>query len=302
MSISWDKLGLIFCPDGEYPWMQSHAANPVAEFRHDDVFRIYFGSRDTKNRSHIGYVDIDLNRPKEILSISPEPVIGPGKLGAFDDSGTSMGCLVHHEGRRYLYYLGWNLGVTVPWRNSIGLAVSAGMDEPFLRVSPAPIMDRNSVDPYTISYPWVLAGKDKWRMWYGSHLSWSETIPGGMKHLLKYAESEDGINWKREGVVALSFKSEDEYAIARPSVLQKSTGYLMWYTYRGDRYRIGHAESGDGKSWNRKDRESVIDLSSTGWDSEMIDYPCVFEHKGRYFMLYSGNGYGRTGFGMAVSR
>jgi hypothetical protein len=70
MSISWDKLGLIFCPDGEYPWMQSHAANPVAEFRHDDVFRIYFGSRDTKNRSHIGYVDIDLNRPKEILSIS----------------------------------------------------------------------------------------------------------------------------------------------------------------------------------------------------------------------------------------
>jgi hypothetical protein len=43
-----------------------------------------------------------------------------------------------------------------------------------------------------------------------------------------------------------------------------------------------------------------IDVSNTGWDSEMICYPCVFEHKGTKYMLYNGNGYGRTGFGLAV--
>ena len=36
------------------------------------------------------------------------------------------------------------------------------------------------------------------------------------------------------------------------------------------------------------------------WDSEMIEYPCVFEHAGSWFMLYNGNRYGDTGIGAAV--
>jgi hypothetical protein len=31
-----------------------------------------------------------------------------------------------------------------------------------------------------------------------------------------------------------------------------------------------------------------------------VCYPCVFEHRGSKYMLYNGNGYGRTGFGIAV--
>ncbi len=37
-----------------------------------------------------------------------------------------------------------------------------------------------------------------------------------------------------------------------------------------------------------------------GWDSEMIDYPFDFDHKGHRYMLYNGNGYGKTGFWLAV--
>ena len=43
-----------------------------------------------------------------------------------------------------------------------------------------------------------------------------------------------------------------------------------------------------------------IDLSPDGWDSEMIEYPAVFDHKGSRYMLYNGNDYGRTGFGLAI--
>jgi len=32
----------------------------------------------------------------------------------------------------------------------------------------------------------------------------------------------------------------------------------------------------------------------------MVEYPFVFDHKGGRYMLYNGNGYGRTGFGIAV--
>ena len=32
----------------------------------------------------------------------------------------------------------------------------------------------------------------------------------------------------------------------------------------------------------------------------MIEYPFVFDHDGSRYMLYNGNGYGKTGFGLAV--
>ena len=76
----------------------------------------------------------------------------------------------------------------------------------------------------------------------------------------------------------------------------------MWYCYRGgeNTYRAGYAESSDAVSWTRKDSLAGIDVSDSGWDSEMICYPCVFSHKGLKYMLYNGNSYGGTGCGLAV--
>jgi hypothetical protein len=74
----------------------------------------------------------------------------------------------------------------------------------------------------------------------------------------------------------------------------------MWYACRGETYRIGYAESADGLSWKRHDAQAGIDVSEEGWDSEMIAYPWVFDHGGRRYMLYNGNGYGETGIGLAV--
>jgi hypothetical protein len=73
----------------------------------------------------------------------------------------------------------------------------------------------------------------------------------------------------------------------------------MWYSCRGKSYRIGYAESEDGRQWQRLDALAGIDVSPSGWDSEMIEYPFVFDHNGQRYMLYNGNGYGKTGFGLA---
>jgi hypothetical protein len=74
----------------------------------------------------------------------------------------------------------------------------------------------------------------------------------------------------------------------------------MWYCYRGDYYRIGYAESDDGRHWTRLDEQAGIQVSESGWDAEAICYPSVFEAKGQRYMLYNGNRYGRSGFGIAV--
>jgi len=295
---AWKKLGNIFRPEAMFPWLQSHAANPTAEHIRDDIFRIYFSGRDKYNRSSIGYFVVNINNPAEILEVSSQPVVVPGDLGTFDDSGASVGCIVHHNGKSYLYYLGWNLGVTVPWRNSIGLAI-ADSDEVYRKISNAPVLDRSHIDPYSVSYPFVLVEDGIWKMWYGSNLSWGKEQKD-MHHLLKYAESTDGIHWNPTGEIAVKFKDENEYAISKPSIIKVNGIYKMWYSYRGDSYRIGYAESENGIHFRRMDECAGIDVSQSGWDSESIEYPYVIEHGGAQFMFYNGNKYGLTGIGLAV--
>lgn len=300
MSPRWKRLGKVFQPRGERPWMQTHAAVPIAEHLRDDLFKVYFSSRDLQGRSHTGFVVVDINRPDRVLELSAEPVLSPGELGGFDDSGAMATWLLKHEGRSFLYYIGWNLGVTVPFRNAIGLAVARD-GEGYVRHARGPIVDRSMDEPHFCASCCVLPEPQGWRMWYLSCTGWflQDGKPMHRYHI-KYAESDDGIHWRRNGDVAIDCRSDQEYAISRPSVLQDAHGWRMWYSFRGQAYRIGYAESDDGKAWRRLDHLAGLDVATSGWDSEMIEYPFVFDHKGQRFMLYNGNGYGHSGVGLAV--
>src|SRR5262245_55089692 len=121
----WRKIGRIFSPENEYDWMVSHAANCAAWPVDGNRFRVYFSTRDRNNRSSIGWIEVDLRDPTRVVAISKSPVLSPGEIGTFDDSGVSLACIVRDNNSLLLYYTGWNLGVTVPWRNSIGLAMSS---------------------------------------------------------------------------------------------------------------------------------------------------------------------------------
>ena len=123
-AMKWTKLGRIYVPDGSLPWARAYAANPVAEQFDDKLFRIYFSTRDEQNRSSIGFVEIDIRNPSQFLRAPPIPVLAPGDLAMFDDSGASIGCIVPVGQRRYLYYMGWHLTVTVPWQNALGIAIA----------------------------------------------------------------------------------------------------------------------------------------------------------------------------------
>ena len=295
----WRKLGNIFQPSGQLDWARSHAANPVPEHLEGDIFRIYFSARDEKNRSSIGYIVVELGERSRVLDVPHEPVLRPGDLGMFDDCGVSIGCILPVGNARYLYYMGWNLAVTVPWKNAIGLAVSESMDGPFRRWSRFPIVSLDEIDPYTISYPWVLKDRDRYRMWYGSNLRWGPEKKD-MLHVIKYAESADAVHWDKHNRVVIDSESPEENAICKPCVVKDSAAYHMWFCSRGETYRIQTAVSDDGCNWKRLGMDTGIDVSPEGWDSEMIEYPCVVDHGGRRFLLYAGNGFGATGFGLAV--
>jgi hypothetical protein len=294
----WTGRRHLFVPDGSIPWMASHAALPFASPLGGDLFRVYFSPRDARNRAHVASLDLELGREPRVVSVSPEPVLEPGELGAFDDAGANVSCVVRHAGTWFLYYSGWSLGVSVPFYFFIGLATSEDGVH-FRRHSRAPVIDRSAVDPFLVGTCSMLVENDVWRMWYVSGAGW-KLVEGKPRHdyHVRYAESADGIHWKREGRVCVDFASEAEYAFARPVVI-KDDRYRMWFCVRGDRYRMGYAESRDGLAWERRDEQAGIEPSGAGWDSDEIAYPFVFRHAGQLHLLYNGNGYGRTGFGYA---
>lgn len=290
----------LFVPPSNLAWLRSHAALPVASHLRDDHFRVYFSGRDECSCSHIAFFDFVFDPRPRVTDVAELPVLSPGPLGAFDDSGVTTSCVVRAGERLYHYYSGWSLGRTVPFYLSTGLAVSAEEGTSLQKVSLAPLMDRSAVDPYLTASPSVLLDGDGWRMWYVSGVRWEQEGEGARHYyLVKYAESDDGLDWRRDGRICIDFASPDEYAMGRPCVIRDDGKYQMWFCARGDRYLIAFAQSDDGLSWTRKDEEAGIAPSPSGWDSEMIAYPWVFDHKGERYMLYNGNGYGKTGVGLA---
>jgi hypothetical protein len=308
--MKWIKKGLIFRPDNNYDWMVSHAQRPLVDNRNDEVLRIYFGTRDRNNRTVTSFIEVAAKNPQNVLYIHDKPVLGLGKLGCFDDSGAMPSWITDSGATKYLYYTGWNTGGTVPYRNSIGVVISHDCGQTFTRLSDGPVLDRNYNEPYFCAAPCVLVDNGVWRMWYSSCIKWEiyNGKPEPFYHL-KYAESADGINWRREGKVCLDFKASDEAAITTPSIIREEQIYRMWYSYRNYReyrtntkesYRIGYAESKDGLLWDRKDEFAGIDISDATWDSEMISYPFVYKQRDQTVMMYNGNGFGKTGFGYAI--
>ncbi|WP_044559020.1 hypothetical protein [Azospirillum sp. B4] len=297
----WRKLGQVFAgPAGADASLLTHAALPVAVPLEGDLVRVFFSGRDAANRSAVGTVLIRLGEVPRVEDQPAAPVLLPGGVGAFDDAGVGIGCVVPGGDADRLYYMGWNVGGSVPWRNAIGVAFGDARSGRFERAFAGPVLDRNVMDPYSLSYPWVLQlGPGDWRMWYGTHLTWGAAI-ADMSHAIRHASSVDGLSWHPATALALPPEG-DEVATVRPTVRPMTGGgYEMHYAARGadTPYRIGRAVSVDGHRWVRAGGGLAPDQG--GWEAGATTYPCVFEQGGRRWLLYNGANYGGTGFGLAV--
>jgi hypothetical protein len=300
--VRWERKGIVVPAPPPLSWARSHAALPIPRNLPDGRTELYFSTRDKYRRSHVARAIFEGSQVFGAPTFSAEPVLRPGPRGSFDDAGVTTSCLVEFEGRLLLYYSGWTLGVSVPFYFFVGCAASDDGGNTFVRLSPSPILERNDVDPYLTASPWVIVEDGLWRMWYVSGTGWElrDEKPVHRYHI-KYAESRDGLSWARDGHICIDYRDELEFALARPCVIREDGWYRMWFSARGEAYRLGYAESRDGLTWDRRDENVGLEPSSSGWDSEMLAYPVVFTRGSARYLLYNGNGYGATGIGAAVA-
>jgi hypothetical protein len=298
----WRKLGQIYTLGGmRHPKLVSHAANPLPVLLEGDVYRVFFSGRDRENRSSVGAVDIDIVQ-RRVIKEFYEPFFEHGLDSSFYPAGVSIGNCYVVNGVCYMLFMGWQAPKGGHWRGDIGrLIVKPDLTLQLDNISP--FMSSDATDPISLSYPWVIKNSESnYDMWYGSTSTW-DAGNCEMIHVINYAESTDGHSWHKLGPM-VPYEIGIAQAFSRPSVIKNSNGqYDMWFSYRsgmGETYRIGYAKSENGKDWQLDLKNAGIDTSSSDWDSEMIEYPFVFRHDDRQYMLYNGNDYGRYGFGLAI--
>ena len=304
----WQKKGLIYNVNGIFEWNKSHAQVPVVDLL-EDRMRVYYATRDLLGKSNISYIEIEKDNPKKIIYNHTSILLKLGKKGTFDDSGIMPSSIVNVGSKKYLYYIGWTTGNSVPFQNAVGLAISEDGGKEFNKFSEGPIITINHKEPYFSGTAFVMFEDDIFKMWYLSCIKW-EVFDGKYEPIynIKYAESIDGIDWNQTGQVAIELK-EDEGGLVSAAVIKEEGKYKMWFgkrkksDYRLNRentYRIGYSESLNGIDWVRKDIEAGIDISENGWDSDMISYPFVIKVNEVLIMFYNGNAFGKSGFGYAV--
>ena len=304
----WIKQGLIFAPSGQAGWINSHAQMPTVQIR-DDHLRIYFSTRPSAGFSVPAFIDVDIDNPTRVRAISDRPLLEPGSAGSFDEHGVMPTMLVQEGNDLFLYYTGWSrLAGDAAYNNSSGVAISRDAGDTFKRLFHGPILTRTHNEPFSATLSWIVRERSGiWHMWYSTGTKW---VPGDDRlepvYLICYASSHDGVEWVRSGATIIPVLSSLE-AQSRPTILHRGGAWHMWFCYRGSRefrggasaYRMGYARSTDLRTWERIDAAAGIDVSDSGWDSQMVAYPCVIETPVGVLMFYNGNGFGASGIGWA---
>lgn len=302
--MKWEKKGLIYAPNGEDGWRNQFAICPSPVKIDQDRLRIFFNTCDREMIGRGDYIDVDINDFSRILGAAEKPVLEIGRDGCFDDHGAGPISFVEHDGKYFMYYIGFQQGVKVPYYMFCGLAVSTDGARTFEKYSQAPVLDRRGDEVYARCGVHVIKDKDRFKMWYVGSCGegWTQS-QGKLKPLytMMYTESEDGIHWNNEAVQCMEYANEDEHGFGRPHVWKENGIYRMIYSIRtySRGYYMGYAESRDGIHWERKDKLAGIGLSEKGWDSENISYGHLFRNNGKTYLFYNGNGCGKTGFGYA---
>ncbi len=302
MKYTWQKLGLLYNPLKYclHPKLLSHASNPVPVFLKNDTYRIFFNGRNKKNKSSIGAVDIDIIS-KKIVALHDTPFFTYGDHSSFYPNGVSLGNYYTINNVKYLSFMGWTYPQDKHWYGQIGslritknINLTIDSNKPLLTLDP-------QIDSLSLSYPWIMAhNTNQYFMWYGSTHTW-QTDNGEMIHPIHCATSINGVHWLKKGL-AVPYEKNKAQAFSRPSVIYLNNCFHMWFSYRfpNQKYKIGYATSSNGLTWTPLLDAAGITPSKTGWDSEMISYPYVFSHKNKIYMLYNGNDFGKSGFGISI--
>lgn len=304
--MKWKKHGLLYAPTGEVKGLIKYAILPTPEYLEDiNRIRIYFASTDENNNGSITYLECEADNPFNIIKKPTEIVLSPGEAGCFDDCGVNPSCIFTWGNKKFISYIGYQRTEKIPYLMLSGMAELS--ESKIVNRKKVPFLERNDSEPTIRSAPFVIQHENQFIIYYVSANGWKKMNNGFYEgkqlpvYEIKILRTKDFVSFETFNSPAIKAANENEFGFGRPWIIKEKNIFKMWYSVRTQNtgYRIGYAESTDAVNWIRKDEEAGIDVSISGWDSEMICYASVLKVKNKTWMFYNGNGHGLSGMGLA---
>jgi hypothetical protein len=219
-----------------------------------------------------------------------------------------------------LYFCGWGrqrADGKLPNTTGVAASEDRGRQWRYHSTHPVIALDR-PYDGQGTGSAWVLYENGLYRMYYtaiGKYFPRPEGVETGHGDVIPqigiaYAESKDGVHWEKPVdrllVAPRGFGvSPYEYIVSKPCVVRQKAGYTMWVNTFGTAYRVHRLVSSDGLSWNWTDRvgpDGELGVGPPGsFDDYQRSYPTVVCEGNELRCWFTGNGFGSTGMGYAVS-
>jgi len=302
------------------PRFDATRASAAHVIRIGENYRMIYWGSDSEGRNYILQAEAPLEEPNEWKPLGG-PLIGPQPETEYNCVGPSFPFLLPlTQSHWLLYFTAWGRWAeTGKISNTTGVAISedGGRSWRYHDEHPMLPLDRE-YDREATGSLWVMAEGGRLRMYYtaigeyyprpaGVETGHGEIIP---RIGIAYAESEDGIHWEKPlddlVVQPRGFAVEPyEYICSKPCVVRGETGYVLWVNTFGTAYRVHRLLSQDGVHWTWGKRVGPDGELGTGeggcFDDFQRSYPTIIRHENEWRCWYTGNGFGATGMGYAVS-
>lgn len=210
-----------------------------------------------------------------------------GINGSSWETEVNRGSFVLRGRQWYLWYTGQHEG-----KSCIGLAISEDGIE-FKRYRDIPVLiPELKFEGVAVMNPCVLWNEEQkiYQMWYAAGENYEPDV-------LCYAESPDGVKWKKKAEPILTADKQIRFQKAKVGacdILKLKNGqYCMAYiAYENTNVaRIALAYSEDGvSSWYYKNEQPILSPGRGKWDSNAVYKPtlCVDQQGENVFLWYNG--------------
>lgn len=287
---------------------EKYAHNPVyggclgtcfdlAMLHEDGLFKMYFSWRDRKS--------IALATSEDGVHFGEPTILLAPKASAegWEDDLNRPG-IVHNQEGYHLWYTGQRHDGEREGTSHIFHAFSPDGVH-FVRTSDKPVLCPDmDWENTSVMNPSVLYEESTgtYKMWYSAGAQYEPKALG-------YAESKDGVNWKKYDGNPIFQANPDnaweQHKTAGCHVIRHDGKYVMFYIgyFNEDYAQIGIAVSDDGiGNWYRYRKNPIIAPDMEAWDGEACYKPYVIQHNGAWYLWYNGRQGSKEQIGLAVKK
>lgn len=305
--MSWQDLGVIFAVNNLSNWAASHCYVPTAIQLHDRI-RVYASFWDQNKYGRLGYVDVAIDDPTEVIGYSPAPILEDSKIGLFDCDGvTPLSLVVNSNEDIRLYYAGWQKFDLPNKRYTLytGLATSDNNATVFKRHTQNAIIGPRNHDDLVRTAGVVRNDDGLWRTWFASY---NKTVAINNKltpcYNLNTMSSADGIHWNNDEKTVFEVVDNAIMGYGRSAIWQDKNTYHGLFSARSwdaKYYNMLYSTSQDGITWQPLSSDGMAFTVKHTCDNQTeVCFPSIIRQENRTLMFYNGNDFGKEGLRLAI--